>query len=296
MGWRLRRTWLLAAICLFVSAGCAKRKLAPAGAGLPTTPAISAPMTVPPTPARKAEVQANAKANQNELFAPEARRLLQEPPRMTLAPSRPPHAPAQTTRRIEKITILVDTKEGKLHPDARAAIEEAFKTLADEVLFVCPDRMRTGISQDCRFAPKQDIDGVFRNNLVALGVSASEAATLSTIASADLTAPQRDAFDIKADNTAIVQLSNTQLWHVTPRNPGEHSLELRVVFSTRIPFAGDVQGSPVLIARSVTVTGPYNFFNLYGPAIIGLSAALAALGGLGWFLWRSGRVSLFHSR
>lgn len=294
MGRRRRCRYLAAAVCLLILAGCAKHKLVPAGVGLPATPAISGAASTPPAPAKKGAAEARAEANQNELLAPEARRLLQEPPRMALTPNRASHAPAQMTRRIDKITILVNSKEGTLHPDAKAAIEEALKTLADEVLFVCPDRMRVGIPQDCRFAPKQDINEVFRDKLVALGVSASEASTLSILTSADLTAPEIDAFEIRPD-TAMVQLSNAQVWHVTPRNPGDHELELRVVFSTSIPLAGDVQGAPVEMARRVAVAGRDTFFNLYGPAIIGFSAVLAALAGLGWFLWRSGRLTVFHS-
>jgi hypothetical protein len=189
----------------------------------------------------------------------------------------------------------VETGDGTLRPDSQAIIQIALKQLADEFLFLCPDHMRAGSSEDCRFTTKEGLNEFFRDKLIALGVESSQVAAVTTRVHTELTSPDKNAFDIRAvpaNNTSSVE----QLWHVVPRNPGDHKLELRVTPTARIVSAGDVQGEPVLLVRSVAIIGIDTFFNDYGPVLIGSLAAFGLFAWIAWTVWRNARPSAFSSR
>ena len=215
------------------------------------------------------------------------------PPRRSCSPD------ADVVRRevpkVDKITVLVETGDGTLRPDSQAIIQIALKQLADEFLFLCPDHMRAGSSEDCRFTTKEGLNEFFRDKLIALGVESSQVAAVTTRVHTELTSPDKNAFDIRAvpaNNTSSVE----QLWHVVPRNPGDHKLELRVTPTARIVSAGDVQGEPVLLVRSVAIIGIDTFFNDYGPVLIGSLAAFGLFAWIAWTVWRNARPSAFSSR
>ena len=198
--------------------------------------------------------------------------------------------------KVDKITILVETGgRTSLRPDSQAIIRIALKQLADEFLFLCPDHMRAGAPEDCRFTTKEGLNDLFRDKLIALDVEASQAAAVTILVHTDLTSPDKGAFDIRAV-PATNPSSVEQLWHVVPRNPGDHKLELRATPTARIVSAGDVQGEPVLLVRSVAIIGVSTLFNDYGPVMIGCLAALGLFAWIAWALWRNARPSAFSSR
>jgi hypothetical protein len=169
------------------------------------------------------------------------------------------------------------------------------KQLDDEFLFLCGDRMRAGSTEDCRFTTKEGLNDFFRDGLIALGVEASQAAAVTVLVHTDLASPDKNAFDIRsvpANNASSAE----QLWHVTPRIPGDHKLELRVTPTARIASAADVQGGPVLLVRSVSIIGVNNFLNDYGTAIIGSLAVLGLFAWISWTIWRNARPSALSSR
>ena len=284
-------------VCLAILPSCTKHKLTPLGAGAPPTPAVTAPVATRPAAAESTKTAQPAKQLTQAKAGPagrvEVNRLLKEPPRMSFSPDG--HLVRKDAPKIEKITILVETGDGTLRPDSLAIIQIALKELADEFLFLCPDRMRAGSPEDCRFTTKEGLNEIFRDKLIALGVDSSQAAAVTTLVHTDLTSPDKNAFDIRAvpaNKTSSVD----QLWHVVPRNPGDHKLELRVTPSARIVSAGDVQGEPVLLIRSVTIIGGDNFFNDYGPVLIGCLAALGLFAWIAWTLWRTAPPSALRSR
>src|SRR5438045_5671255 len=150
-------------VCLAILASCAKHKLTPLGAGAQPTPAVTAPVAARPASPESTKTAQPAKQSTQAKAGPtgraEVNRLLQEPPRMSFSPDG--HIVRKDVPKIDKITVLVETN-GTLRPDSQAIIQIALKELADEFLFLCPDRMRAGSPQDCRFTTKDGRSDVFR--------------------------------------------------------------------------------------------------------------------------------------
>ena len=291
---RYGKCWL-PAVCLFILMSCAKHKLAPVATPFPATPAPITNVPVAPQPA-VAESKAAHPVNkviQAKSGGPEVNPLLLEPPRMSFAPDG--QVVRKDARPIDKITVLVDAGTGSLRPESAVIIQNAMRVLADHFLFLCPDHMRVGSAEDCRFKTKEELNDFFRVQLLEQGVEPSEAGAVTVLVHADLTSADKKAFDIRgvpASNPS----SGEELWRVVPRNPGDHKLELRVTPSARIVSAGDVQGEPVVLDHPVSVIGGDSFFNDYGPAMIGCLAALGLLAWIAWTLWRNARPSVFSSR
>jgi hypothetical protein len=291
---RYGRSWL-PAICLVILMNCAKHKLTPVAAPFPPAPAptTNVPVAAPPAVADSKPAQTEKKVAQAKRQGPESNRLLLEPPRMSFAPDR--HVQSNNTRSIDKITVLVDAGTGTLRPESEVIIQNAMRVLSDQFLFLCPDHMRVGSAEDCRFKTKEELDDFFRVQLVEQGVEASQAGAVTVVMHADLTSADKNAFDIRAVPTANSS-PGEELWRVAPRNPGDHKLKLRVTPSARIMSDGEVQGEPILLDHPVSVGGADTFFNDYGPALIGCLAALGLLAWIAWTLWRHARPSVLSSR
>jgi len=286
--------YCLPAVCLLILVNCAKHKLTPVATPFPPAPALSVP-AAPPAPgiAESKPEEPSKKVAQLKRSASDVNRLLLEPPRMSFAPD--VRALKKDVPKIDKITFLVNTGDGTMRPEAEITIHAALQALADQFLFLCPDHMRVGAPAECHFKTKEGLNDFFRVKLLELGVQASEAGAASVLVQADLISADDNAFDIRAaapDNPA----SGEKLWHVAARNPGDHKLELSVTPSARILSVGDVQGTPVVLTRSVSVVVPENFFNDYGPAVVGSLAALGLVAWIAWTLWRNARPSVFSSR
>jgi hypothetical protein len=288
------KCWL-SVVCLVILANCAKHKLTPIATPFPpaTAPITNGPVAAPPVVPESKPAQMAKKVAQSKRQGTEMNRLLLEPPRMSFAPDG--RVLTKDTRPIDKITVLVDTGTGSLRPESEVIIQNALKVLADQFLFLCPDHMRAGSAEDCRFKTKEGLNDFFRVQLLEQGVEASEAGAVTVLVHADLTSADKNAFDIHTVPAASPS-SGEELWRVVPRNSGDHKLELRVTPSARIVSAGDVQGEPVVLDYSVSVIGADTFFNDYGPAIIGCLAALGLLAWIAWTLWRNARPSVFSSR
>ena len=290
---RYTKAWL-PVFCLVVSSNCAKQKLAPLGAGVPSLPAVTVPAAARPSaPAQSKAAQPVTKVAQAKRVAPEVNNLLLESPRLSFSPDR--GTQKQDTQKIDKITITVDAGTGALRPDSEAIVRIALKPLADQFLFACPDHMRVGSPDDCRFATKTGFADYFKQQLVALGVDTSQAAAVTILVNADLSSADKNAFEIRAAATGS-SASNEQVWHVVPRNPGDHKLQLSVTPIARVVSAGDVKGEPILMSRSIEVTGADNFLTEYGPAVMGSLAALGLLAWIAWMVWRNPRSSALSSR
>lgn len=288
------KCWL-PAVCLVILVNCATHKLTPVATPFPSAraPTTNGPVTTRPAVPESKPAQPAKNVAQAKRQGPEINRLLLEPPRMSFAPDG--RVPTKYARPIDKITVLVDTGTGSLRPGSEVIIQNAMKVLADQFLFLCPDHMRAGSAEDCRFKTKEGFTDFFRVQLLEQGVDASEADAVTVLLHAGLTSTDKNAFDIHTVPAANPS-SGEELWRVVPRNPGDHKLELQVTPSARIVSAGDVQGEPVVLAHPVSVIGADTFFNDYGPAIIGSLAALGLLAWIAWTLWRSARPSVFSSR
>jgi hypothetical protein len=271
---------------------CAKHKLTPVATPFPPAPTMNVPVAAPRAVAESKAAQP-VKAIQAKSGGPEVNRLLLEPPRMSFAPDG--HVLRKDARPIDKITVLVDSGTGSLRPESEVIIQNAMKVLTDQFLFLCPDHMRAGSAEDCRFKTKEGFNDFFRVQLLEQGVEPSEAGAVTVLVHADLSSVDKNAFDIHAVPAANPS-SSEELWRVVPRTPGGHKLELRVTPSARIVSAGDVQGEPAVLDHPVSVIAADTFLNDYGPAVIGCLAALGLLAWIAWTLWRSARPSVFSSR
>ena len=285
------KCWL-PAVCLLLLANCAKHKLAPLGGALPSGPTAHAPVAAPPASSGSEAAKPEKGVAQVNRGAPGVNRLLLEPPRMSL--SREGRVLRKDVPGIDKITVLVDAGEMTPRPQSEVTIQNALRALANQFLFLCPDRMRVGSAEDCRFTAKEGLNDFFRAQLRVQGIEASKADAVTILVHADLASPDQSVFDIHAASNGTS--SGGQLWRVVPRNPGGHKLELRVLPTARILSAGDVQGAPVVLVHFVSVVGVDTRLNEYGPAVIGCLAALGLLAWLTWTLWRNARPSAFSSR
>ena len=285
--------WARSAACIVALAGCARHKLTPVATPLPSQPAIGAPAVAARAPSEIKIAPSDKKAAQPVNSAAEVNRLLNEPPRMNLVPGLRSAKAGKDVQRVDKITVLVDTTDGTLRPTSEAMIQNAFMPLADQFLLVCPDRMRVGTTGGCRFAPKEPLEELFRQQLVWQGVPASEAEATTLLVHADLTSPEKNTFDIRPAEPK--RPSGEQLWRVAPLNAGDHKLELKVTLSARIGSAGEVQSAPVVLVRSVSVVGE-TFFNQYWPAMIGCAALLGLFGWIAMTFWRNAQPSAIGSR
>jgi hypothetical protein len=285
---------LLSGACALILASCAMHKFTPLGIPLSSPRTIGVPVGARPALSER-EVPTAQEQSEPGANVEVQRRIasLLEPPRMSLSAG--PHAPKEDVPKTDKITFLVIVKNGVFRPESEATIQKALEALASQFLFLCPGRMRVGSAEDCRFATKGGLNDRFRDQLTEQGVSASQAAALTILVQADLTSPNKHAFDIHAEDAASNPTSG-QLWRVVPRNPGDHKLELRVALGARIDSAREVHGAPEVLIHSVAVIGGENFLNEYWPAIIGCLAAMALFAWIAWTLWRSARMSAFSNR
>jgi hypothetical protein len=290
-GSRYRSYWL-PLVCLILFESCAKQKLGPLGASVPSLPPVATPVGPATPPSQSPAAQPEKQVAQGKRAGPDVNRLLREPPSMSFSPDGRALKKADAPT-ADKITVLVDAGSGAIRAD-EVIIQIALKPLASQFLFKCPDRMRVGAPNDCRFTAKESLNDFLREQLVALGVTASQAATVTVLIHTDLTPLDKNSFDIRAA-AASNSSSIEQIWRVVPRSSGDHKLTLRVTPSVRIASASDVKGEPVELVRSVSVEGVNTFFTTYGPATIG-SLALALLAAIAWTLWRGARPSVFSSR
>ncbi len=284
----------LSVACILVLTGCAKHKLAPLGTPVPPPATAAAPVTPQPISSRSRPAPGEKQGLQAVGRSLEVNRLLNEPPRMALAPAGHPAKPAKKEdQHVDKITVLVDTTDGTLRPTSAAMIQKAFAPLAKEFLLVCPDKLRVGTTGDCRFAGRVPLEDLFREQLVLQGIPASEALATTLLVHADLSSPEKNAFDIRP--AAANGASSEQLWHVAPLSAGDHKLELKVTLTARVGSAGGVSGAPLVLVRSISVAGQ-NFFNQYWPAMIGCAAILGLFGWIAMTFWRNARPSALNCR
>lgn len=279
-------------VCLLLLASCSKHKLAPIGAVTPVLPAANNPPAATPAPPESKVPPTAKRVAEAKHPAPDVNRLLPGPPRMSFSPDG--RVATKSAPRVDKITVLVDAGSDTVRPDSKVVIQNALHGLGAQFLFLCPDHMRAGVTEDCRFTIKEGTTEFFRALLIEQGVDSSQAAAVSLLMHAELTSPDKSAFDIRA--AANNSSEGGQTWHVVPRNPGGHKLALSVTPSARIVSAGDVQGEPFITEHPISVVGAEPFVDEYGPALLGCLAALGLLAWIGWTLRRHSRPSVFSSR
>jgi hypothetical protein len=133
-----------------------------------------------------------------------------------------------------------------------------------------------------------------RHSQIRFGWAAASTAAISILVAADLSSPNKQAFDIQS-NPAGRPSSDDWVWRVEARNPGNYQLDLKVTLSARVPYATDVQARPVVFSRPVSVSGGENFLGQYRTEIAGSLAGLLGVS-IAWAVWRHRQSSVFSHR
>jgi hypothetical protein len=179
------------------------------------------------------------------------------------------------------------------------AIRDALNDLTlSGFVFECPARIRLGSTEKVRLTARQNLTDMLTQKLKEQGVPAEYLNGIITLAAADLTSLTDNSLVIQPEAQAAGSPSDTWVWRVQARQPGNHRLELKVNLSARIPSRGEVEANAPMLSRVVSVDAepfnPYgNFFARYwlemAGSVVGLMGAW-----MGWTLWRTRRNVLSH--
>ena len=155
--------------------------------------------------------------------------------------------------------------------------------------------MRAGFAEYARLTIRGNLNDQLRDQLQARGIPAPDAAAIVILVDADLTSPDEDGLEVFVDLSRDKRSLDERVWRVRAPFPGDHELNLKVTLSAQIPSAGEVQGRPVTLSRSISVVGGENLLTPYRPGIAGCVAGLLCAW-IAWTLWRNRRSSLFGHR
>src|SRR4029077_14520444 len=131
-----------------------------------------------------------------------------------------------------------------------------------------------GFAEHARLTVRRSLNDQLGDQLQARGIPASEAAAIVILVAADLTSPDKDALEIFVDLSRDKRALDERVWRVRAPYPGDHELNLKVTLSAQIPSAGEVQGGPVTLSRSISVVDGENLLKPYRPGIAGCVAGL----------------------
>jgi hypothetical protein len=286
---------LLLAVCIWVMASCQKRSVAPFPV-LPSPRADAADYSTPTleTPPRLS-VPDPMEVNPNPLIANDTGSKSIEKARSKSRP-RPPAASnsqAPPPGSLD-VTIPIQSAGGSKNVSLATAIRDALNDLTvSGFVFECPARIHLGSTEKVRLAARQNLTEMLTAKLKEQGVPTEYLNGIITLAAADLTSLTGNSLVIQPEAQAAGSPSDTWVWRIQARQPGNHRLELKVNLSARIPSRGDVEANASLLSRVVSVdadpSNPYEtFFTRYWLEMAGSVAGLMG-GWLLWTLWRTRR-------
>ena len=275
MSWNICCKCLLPTVCVMILASCAKRSVSPLNT-LRAPPLSGVPGATPPLVTESRATQRN-------------RSVLLKPASKASPAAHPTQLPENNAQSLRTLAFVVPVE------DLGATIRDELNTLAStELSFECPSQMRVGFADHARLTIRRSLNNQFRDQLEARGIPASYAAAIVILVDADLTSRDKDALDVFVEMSPDKRPSDGRVWRVRALYPGNHKLNLKVTLSARIPSAGEVQGIPVTLSRSVSVVGGENSPTPYRPGIAGCLAGLLCAW-IAWTLWRNRRRLSPHS-
>ena len=250
---------------------------------LPRAPLTAVPGAAPPPATASKATQANRsvlrKAASKSSPAAQPGQLAQN------------HAQSLRTR-----AFVVPVEGGAARIDLGATVRAALNAMAStELFFECPRQMRAGFADYARLTIRRSLNDQLRDQLQARGIPAPDTAAIVILVDADLTSPDTNALEIFVELSRDKRSLDERVWRVRAPYPGDHQLNLKVTLSAQIPSAGEVQGRPVILCRSISVVAGENLLNPYRPGIAGCVASLLCAW-IAWTLWRNRRSSLFSNR
>ena len=191
------------------------------------------------------------------------------------------------------VTIPIKSAAGSREVSLATAIRDALNDLTmSGFVFECPARIRLGSTEKVRLTARQNLTEMLTQKLTEQGVPAEYLNGILTLASAELTSLTDNSLVIQPETQAGGSPSDTWVWRIQAREPGNHRLELKVNLSARIPSRGEVEANAPLL-RVVWVdpdpSNPYgNFFDRHWLQMAGSVAGLTAAW-LIWMVWRTRR-------
>ncbi len=277
MSWNICCKCLLPTVCVMVLASCTKRSVSPLNT-LRAPPLSAVRGAAPPL---VTESKATQQRNRSALLKPASK---------ASPAAHPAQRPENDAQPLRTLAFVVPVEE------LGATVRDELNTLAStELSFECPSQMRAGFADHARLIIRRTLNDQLRDRLEARGIPASYAAAIVVHVDADLTSRDKDALDIFVEMSPDKRRpSDDRVWRVRALYPGNHELNLKVTLIARIPSAGEVQGIPVNLSRSISVVGGENSPTPYRPGIAGyLTGLLCAW--IAWTLWRNRRRPLPHS-
>jgi hypothetical protein len=293
---------LFLAVCILLMANCHKHSVKQFPARLPP-PAEAADSPTPLSATRPSlsdgePTQANPKA---------ANKVASKSPDIAHAKSQPEASAAVNFRAqpnlpVGSLDVKVRVKSavgGWTTINLATAIRDALDACTPSgFIFECPVRMRVGSPEKVRLTTRQNLNDLLRQKLEERGIPAEYLNGIITLAVADLTSPTDSSFAIRPEKPAAGHSSDTWVWRVEARQPGNHKLELKVTLSAGIPSRRGVEAHAAMLSRIVAVDAdpfyPYLiFFYRYWLEMAGSVAGLMGAW-LIWMLWRTRRTAFSH--
>jgi hypothetical protein len=280
----VRSKSVLLGICVLLLTDCAKRSVAPVATlgKRPRTMAIpgATPPSIPTAPKTSAHSR-RTEANRLKSGSRQAKK--------TVAAVK---AGPEDKQPVGNITVDVPVAgvTGRSRVGLASAVRDALDIVAkNELTFECPARMHVGSEQLPRLIARRNLNDRLQAELISRGIPAADAAAAVILVTADLTSPDKDAFQITAESPA--QTWDSRIWRVEPRRSGDRELDLTVLLSARVSSVGEVQAKPVVLTQAVVVDAgrfyPFrDFMNRYWTALMASMAGLAACIWIFWMFWR----------
>ena len=279
----VRSKSLLLGICVLLLTDCAKRSVAPVATLGKHPRTMATPGATPPSISTAPKVSAHPPRT-------EANRLkAARPAKKTVAAVKPGPEDKQPVGNIT-VNVPVAGVTERSRVDLASAVHDALDIVAkNELTFECPARMHVGSEQLTRLIARRNLNDRLQAELISRGIPPADAAAAVILVTADLTSPDKDAFQITAESPA--QTWDSRIWRVEPRKSGDRELDLTVLLSARVSSLGEVQAKPVVLTQAVVVDAgrfyPFrDFMNRYWAALMASIAGLAACIWIFWMFWR----------
>jgi hypothetical protein len=295
---------LFPAVCILLLANCQKHSVKPFPALLPP-PAGAADSPIPPSatpPSLSDDERTQASPNPKA-----ANKAASKSPAIADSKSQPGlsgalNLQARPNLPVGSLDVEVRIKSaagGSRTINLATAIRDVLGAFTPSgFIFECPVRMRVGSPEKVRLTTRQNLNDLLSQKLQERGIPAEYLNGIITLAVADLTSPTDSSFAIRPEKPPAGRSSDTWVWRVEARQPGNHKLELKVTLSAGIPSRGEVEANAATLSRIVAVDAdpfyPYGeFFNRYWLEMAGSVAGLMGAG-LIWMFWRLRRTAFSH--
>jgi hypothetical protein len=206
-----------------------------------------------------------------------------------------PNVPAGS---LKDLQVLIKSADGGWKTvNLASAIRDALGALTPSgFVFECPDRMRVGSTYKVRLTTKQNLNDLLRQKLQDQGIPAEYLKGIITSVVANVLLPDDESFTMQPEEPPAGHSSDTWVWSVEARQPGNHKLELIVTLSAQIPSRGEVEANAATLSRTVTFDAYPSYGSFFDRHWLEMAGSLAGLMGawLIWMLWRTRGTALTH--